>query len=319
MKKVVEKKENKKLKALKANLKGHYGLYLMLLPGLLCIIIFSFLPYYGITIAFKDYNIFTSSNPLKAIAESPWAGLKHFKRIMGSSTFIKVFMNTLIINGLKLLFVFPIPIIASLFVSEIRSRGFRKFTQTMMFVPYFFSWVIIFGIFKSTLGTYGIVNTVLMKLGLSSPLAFFTDYGLFRFVIVFTDGWKNVGYNMVIFLAAILAVDPTLFEAAKIDGAGKFRQMWMITIPSILPTIILMFILRVGRILDSGFEQMLVFYNASVYEVADIIKTYVYRMGIGRLNFSQGTALDLFNSVVAFILIVGSNWISRKTLHKSIW
>jgi putative aldouronate transport system permease protein len=303
---------------LRNNLKSHYGIYLMLLPGLLCMIIFTFLPYYGITIAFKDFNIFASTNPLKAIAESPWVGLKNFKKIMGSSTFLQVFRNTLVINGLKLLFVFPIPIVASLFICELKNPFFKKFTQTMMFVPYFFSWVIIFGIFKSTLGTYGIVNSILTGIGLE-PLSFFTDNNLFRFVIVFTDGWKNVGYNMVIFLAAILAIDPTLYEAAKIDGAGKFRQMWSITIPSILPTIILMLILRVGHILDTGFEQMLVFYNPSVYEVADVIKTYVYRMGIGKMNFSQATALDLFNSVVAFILIVGANWISKKSLHKSIW
>lgn len=304
--------------SLKANIKNHYGIYLMLIPGLACMLIFTFLPYYGITIAFKDFNIFASANPLKAIAESPWVGLRNFKRMMGSSTFLQVFRNTLIINGLKLIFVFPIPIIAALFISELRNPSFKKLTQTMMFVPYFFSWVVIFGIFKSTFGTYGIINSLLGKISIS-PLPFFTDYNLFRFMIVFTDGWKNVGYNMVIFLTAIIAIDPTLYEAAKIDGAGKFRQMWSITIPSILPTIILMLILRVGHILDTGFEQMLVFYNPSVYEVADVIKTYVYRMGIGKMNFSQATALDLFNSVVAFILIVGANWVSKETLHRSIW
>lgn len=304
--------------SLKNNIKNHYGIYLMLVPGLVCMIVFTFLPYYGITIAFKDFNIFASSSPIKAIAASPWVGFKNFKKIMGNSAFFQVFRNTLVINGLKIIFVFPIPIIASLFICELRSRKAQKFVQVIMFVPYFFSWVIIFGIFKSALGTYGIVNALLSKFGIA-PLAFFTDYGLFRFVLVFTDAWKNVGYNMVIFLAAILAIDPTLYESARIDGAGAFRRMWSITIPSIMPTIVLMLILKVGHILDHGFEHVLVFYNASVYEVADIIKTYVYRMGIGKMNFSQATALDLFNSVVAFILIVGANFVSKKTLHRSIW
>lgn len=316
----MHKKDKVQIKrsSLKNNIRSHYGIYLMLIPGLLCMIIFTFLPYYGITIAFKDFNIFASTNPLKAIAASPWVGLKNFKKMMGNTAFLQVFRNTLVINGLKIIFVFPIPIIASLFICELRSRKAQKFVQVIMFIPYFFSWVIIFGIFKSAFGTYGILNIVLQKFGIQ-PLAFFTDYGLFRFVLVFTDGWKNVGYNMVIFLAAILAIDPTLYESARIDGAGAFRRMWSITIPSIMPTIVLMLILKVGHILDSGFEHVLIFYNASVYEVADIIKTYVYRMGIGKMNFSQATALDLFNSVVAFILIVGANFVSKKTLHRSIW
>ena len=307
-----------KKESLRTNIRNHYWIYIMLLPGLVCMFVFTFLPYYGITIAFKDFDIFASTNPIKAISASPWVGLANFRKIMGSSSFLTVFRNTIVINGLKILFVFPIPIITALFICELQSNKFRKFTQVVMFVPYFFSWVIIFGIFKSALGTYGIVNTVLQKIGMSQ-LQFFTDYNLFRFVLVFTDGWKNIGYNMIIFLAAILAIDPTLYEAAKIDGAGTFRRMWSITIPSIMPTIVLMLILKVGHILDSSFEQVLVFYNPSVYEVADIIKTYVYRMGIGKMNFSQATALDLFNSIVAFILIVGTNFISRKTLHRSIW
>lgn len=305
-------------KPLWLNVKNHYWIYLMLIPGLLCMIVFTFIPYYGITIAFKDFNIFASTNPIKAIGASEWVGLDNFRKIMGSSSFYTVFRNTLVINGLKILFIFPLPIIFALFICEVGSKHFRKATQTIMFVPYFFSWVIIFGVFKSAFGTYGILNSFITKLG-GEPLSFFTDYNLFRFVLVFTDGWKSVGYNMVIFLAAILAVDPTLYEAARIDGAGAFRRIWSITLPSIMPTIVLMLILRVGHILDSSFEQVLVFYNPSVYEVADIIKTYVYRIGIGKMNFSQATALDLFNSIVAFILIVGANFVSRKVLHRSIW
>ena len=177
--------------SLKSNIRNHYWIYLMLIPGLLCMVVFTFLPYYGISIAFKDFNIFASSNPIKAIAASPWVGFENFYKIMGSSSFFTVFRNTLAINGLKIIFVFPIPIILALFICELSSHGFRKLTQTMLFVPYFFSWVIIFGIFKSALGTYGIVNTIFQRIG-SNSLSFFTDYSLFRFVLVFTDGWKNI-------------------------------------------------------------------------------------------------------------------------------
>ena len=290
----------------------------MLIPGLFFLFIYKFLPLYGTLIAFKDYNIFTGNNPLDAIAKSPWVGFEHFKRLFSSDQFFKVLKNTLVINGMKILWLFPVPIITAILLNEIRIKTYKAVTQTVIYVPYFFSWVVIFGIFYSLFGSYGIVNTIITKTG-GERIGFFTDPQVFRGMLVFSEGWKEVGYNTIIYLATITAIDPTLYEAAKIDGANKWSQIWNITIPGILPTIVLMLILKVGNILTTGFEQVLVFYNPSVYDVADIIQTYVYRLGIGQMNLPLSTALGLFNSVVALILIVSSNAVSRKTLSRSIW
>lgn len=296
----------------------HPMMYLMLIPGLFFLFIYKFAPLYGILIAFKDYNIFAGSNPIDAIAKSPWVGFANFERLFKSSEFIKVLANTLIINGMKILFLFPIPIICAILLNEIRNKAFRKLSQTAIYVPYFFSWVVVFGIFYSLFGSYGVVNNVIAALGYAR-IKFFTDTGIFRWLLVFTEGWKEIGYNTVIYLAAITGIDIALYEAASVDGANKWKQIWHVTMPGLLPTIVLMFILKVGYILDTGFEQVLVFYNPAVYDVADIIQTYVYRLGMGQMDFPLSTALGLFNSVVAFVLIVSANMISKKLIHRSIW
>lgn len=296
----------------------HPMMYLMLIPGLFFLFIYKFAPLYGILIAFKDYNIFAGSNPIDAIAKSPWVGFANFERLFRSSEFGKVLANTLIINGMKILFLFPIPIICSILLNEIRNKAFRKLSQTAIYVPYFFSWVVVFGIFYSLFGSYGVVNNVVAALG-HARIKFFTDTGIFRWLLVFTEGWKEIGYNTVIYLAAITGIDIALYEAASVDGANKWKQIWHVTMPGLLPTIVLMFILKVGYILDTGFEQVLVFYNPAVYDVADIIQTYVYRLGMGQMDFPLSTALGLFNSVVAFVLIVSANMISKKLIHRSIW
>ena len=203
-------------------------------------------------------------------------------------------------------------------LNEIRNKAFRKLSQTAIYVPYFFSWVVVFGIFYSLFGSYGVVNNVIAALG-HARIKFFTDTGIFRWLLVFTEGWKEIGYNTVIYLAAITGIDIALYEAASVDGANKWKQIWHVTMPGLLPTIVLMFILKVGYILDTGFEQVLVFYNPAVYDVADIIQTYVYRLGMGQMDFPLSTALGLFNSVVAFVLIVSANMISKKLIHRSIW
>lgn len=312
------KNEIQKHSKLGAYMKEHYLMYLMLLPGLFFLIVYKFLPMYGITIAFKDYSIFTGSNPLDAIAKSDWVGLEHFNRLFASSSFVKVLANTLIINAYKIVFLFPIPIMCAILLNEIRNGLYRRLAQTAIYIPYFFSWVVTFGIFYSLLGTYGIVNGGLSALGFER-ISFFSDPNVFRGLLVFTEGWKEVGWNTVIYLAAITGIDISLYEAARVDGASKLRQIRHITLPGMASTIVLMLILKIGYILDTGFEQILVFYNATVYDVSDVIQTYVYRMGLGQSDFALGTALGLFNSVVAFILIVGANSICKKVLHRSIW
>lgn len=309
---------SRKVHSLVNYLRQHWVLYVMLIPGLFFLFIYKLLPLWGIQIAFRDYKMFAAATPWKAITESGFVGLKHFRKLFASSQFAKVLRNTLQINFLKILWLFPIPILCAILLNEIRNVFYQKLCQTMIYVPYFFSWVLIFGVFYSLLGSYGIVNSLLKAVG-NERISFFGDQSVFRSVLVFTEGWKEVGYNTVIYLAAITGIDVTLYEAARVDGANKFEQILHITLPGLLPTIVLMLIMKVGYILTTGFEQILVFYNPSVYDVADIIETYVYRIGLGQADFSLATALGLFNAVVAFVLIVGANTISKKTLGRSIW
>ena len=308
----------RKMRSMGSYLAQHWVLYLMLIPGLFFLFIYKLLPLWGLQIAFKNYKIFAAETPWKAIAESTWVGMKHFNKLFASSQFKVVLRNTLEINLLKILWLFPIPILCAILLNEIRHAFYQKLCQTLIYVPYFFSWVLIFGIFYSLLGSYGIVNT-LIAAGGGARMNFFGDQSIFRSVLIFTEGWKEVGYNTVIYLAAITGIDITLYEAAKVDGANKFAQIWHITLPGLLPTIVLMLIMKVGYILTTGFEQVLVFYSPPVYDVADIIETYVYRIGLGQANFSLATALGLFNAVIAFVLIVGANSISKKALGRSIW
>lgn len=309
---------SRKARSLLSYLRQHWVLYAMLIPGLFFLFIYKLLPLWGLQIAFRDYQMFSAETPWKAITESPFVGMAHFKKLFASSQFAKVLRNTLAINFLKILWLFPVPIICAILLNEIRSAIYQRLCQTMIYVPYFFSWVLIFGIFYSLLGSYGILNTVISALG-HERINFFGDQSVFRSLLVFTEGWKEVGYNTVIYLAAITGIDVTLYEAARVDGANKFKQILHITLPGLLPTVVLMLIMKVGYILTTGFEQILVFYNPSVYDVADIIETYVYRIGLGQADFSLATALGLFNAVVAFVLIIGANTISKKTLGRSIW
>jgi putative aldouronate transport system permease protein len=308
----------KKTNSFFTRIKPNIGLYIMLMPGLIFLFIYKFVPLFGLLIAFKDFNIFLGENPFESIMLSPYVGWDHFIRLFGNPDFAQVLKNTLIINGYKIIFLFPLPLIAAIMLNEIRQKTYTKLIQTFIYIPYFFSWVVVFGIFYSLLGNQGIVNELLTLMGLPS-ISFFTEKSVFRSLLVVTEGWKETGWYAVIYLASITSIDPSLYEAAKIDGAGKLKQIKHITLPSLFPTIVLLLIMKVGYILDTGFEQILVMYNPTVYDVADVIQTNVYRKGMGQMDFSLGTALGLFNSVISFILIVGSNTISKKFIKRSIW
>ena len=271
-------------------IRQHPGMYVMLLPGLFFLFIYKLFPLYGIQIAFRDYNVFLGNNPIDAIAKSPWVGLKYFEQLFSSAQFLKVLGNTLTISVLKIIFLFPLPIICAILLNEIHHKLYHKLVQTVIYVPYFLSWVIIYGVFYSIVSSYGVLNSMLGLAG-SDKINLLSDPVKFIGLLVFTD----------------------------MDGANRWKQIWHVTLPGLLPTIVLMLILRVGNILNAGFEQILVFYNPSVYSTADIIDTYVYRMGLGQMDFSLSSAMSLFNSVVAFILIVGANAVSRKLTERSIW
>lgn len=289
----------------------HWDMYLMLLPALAFLILFKYLPMWGIWIAFQDYNIFDP-------AGSPWVGLENFQELISSKDFFTVLRNTLIISFYKIAILFPMGVVVALILNEVRSMWYKKTVQTIIYIPHFLSWIVVAGIFTSILSTTnGLVNLVIKTFG-GEAVNFITPQW-FRAVIVFSAGWKEVGWNAIVFIAAIAGVSQEMYEAARIDGAGRLRQIWSITLPSILPTVVLMFILRIGSIMNAGTEQILAMYNPVVYEVGDVIGTYVYRIGLGKMDYSFSTAVGLFESLVGFILVMFGNWFSRKFTGSSIW
>lgn len=292
---------------------SNYDMYLLLVPGLIFLLLFKYAPMYGIVIAFQDFNIFDG------FTGSKWVGLNQFEKLIHSEEFYQVFVNTLLISLYKIVLLFPIPIIIALFLNEVRKVLFKKTIQTIIFLPHFLSWVIISGLFINILSpTGGLVNNVIQWFG-GEPISFFLDNQFFRSVVVFTAGWKESGWNAIIFIAAIAGIEQEQYEAASIDGAGRIRQMLYITLPGILPTIILILILRLGYLLEAGTEQILTMYNSVVYQSGDVIGTFVYRQGLGQQDYSFSTAVGLFNSVVGFILIVAGNELSKKLIKRSIW
>ncbi|GAB6929475.1 sugar ABC transporter permease [Paenibacillus sp. JCM 10914] len=290
-----------------------WDLYILLVPGILFILLFKYTPMYGITIAFKDFNIFTG------FADSPWVGWKHFAKLFTSPDFAQVFKNTVIISFLKIVILFPLPIMIALMLNELRNMIFKRTVQTVIYLPHFLSWVIVGGLFIDILSTNGgIINKALVSMGME-PIAFFLDNSVFRSVLITSAGWKETGWSTIVYLAAFTMIDPMLYEAAKIDGAGRWKQLWHITLPGIAPIIVLMFILRLGNVLEAGTEQILVMYNPVVYQVSDVIGTFVYRQGLGNQDYSFSTAVGLFEAVISFTLVIVGNAMSRKYLQRGIW
>ncbi|KRF18718.1 hypothetical protein ASG93_10270 [Paenibacillus sp. Soil787] len=288
-------------------------LFLLLLPGLIYFIVFKYIPMYGVVLAFKEFN------PMDGILGSPWAGMKYFNRIFQSDAVMHILFNTLRISMLNLLFAFPAPIVFALLLNEVTRKKAKRIFQTISYLPHFLSWVVISGLIFQLLspsyGLYGLIS----KLFDWETKVLLTQPGSFLAIVVTSNIWKEFGYGSVIYLAAIAGISGELYEAAKMDGAGRFKQMLHITLPSLLPVISILFILQLGNVLDAGFDQILNLYNPVVYGVADIIDTYVYRIGLADFQYSFGTAVGLCKGVVAMILVVSSNWLVRKFTDHSIW
>lgn len=283
-------------------------LYMMVLPLLAYYIIFCYLPMYGITLAFKELNL------SKGITGSPWADdpFKYFKQAFQDSIFWRSFNNTLIISAMKLVFGFPVPIILALLLNAMMSIRFRKIIQTIIYLPRFISWVIVSGLLVSFLSLdSGMVNQLLEYLG-KEPIDFLANESGFRWLLVFTEIWKGAGFASIIYMAALTALNPELFEAATVDGASKWQQVWNVTLPGIMPTILIMFILQVGNILNANFEQVYALYNPAVYSTADIIDTYVFRTGIEMARYSYSTAVGLFKSVISLLFLLIANYVVRR-------
>jgi putative aldouronate transport system permease protein len=291
----------------------HRGLFLMFLLPLAWYALFQYAPMYGLLIAFKQFRF------VDGILGSPGVGLAHFQEAFRSAEFWRVFRNTLVLSAYKLVFGFPAPIVLALLLNEVRARAFKKTVQTISYLPHFLSWVVLAGIFMAFLSpSTGPINALLRALGLK-PVFFVADPRWFRPVIVVTAVWKTVGWNSVVYLAALAGVNPELYEAAHIDGAGRLKQTWHITVPSILPVIVIMFIFAIGAIVNDDFDQIFNLANPAVYRVGDVLSTYIYRVGLEGMRYSYSTALGLFKNLVAFALILVTNTVSRRLSDYGLW
>ncbi|MDR1641563.1 MAG: ABC transporter permease subunit [Clostridiales bacterium] len=287
-------------------------LYLLLLPGAVFFFVFKYMPIFGLRIAFMDYNQYD-------VSKSTWVGLAQFQRLFSRQSFNPVLFNTLKISMLKLLFGFPVPVILALLLNEMRSLAFKKTAQTLLYLPYFISWVIMAGIVMTLLDpTTGLI-TQFIKYLTGKDIMVLSNATYFVPMLVITDIYKGMGWGTIIYFASISGIDPQLYEATAIDGAGKLKQALHVTIPGILPTIIIMFIMNCGNILNAGFDQIFMLYSSTVYKVADIIDTYVYRMGIEKNDYAFSTAAGMFKSVVAFVLIAIVNQLAKKTGNEGIY
>ena len=292
----------------------HRYLFALLAAALIWTIVFRYGPMYGVIIAFKKYRLFDG------IWGSEWVGLHYFIRLFnGTTDFGRVFRNTLLISLYRLLWGFPAPIILALLLNEVHQRHFKRTVQTISYLPHFLSWVVLGGVIRTILSpSTGVINSIIAGLG-GQSIYFLADVDWFVTVLITTGVWQQVGWGSIIFLAAIAGVDPQLHESAIIDGAGKLRRAWSITVPSIMPVIMILFILRVGDILEAGFDQIFNLYNPAVYEVSDIIDTYVYRVGLEELNFSLSAATGLFKNVIGLILVVIVNRIAKMFGEYGVW
>lgn len=287
-------------------------LYLLLLPGFIWLILFKYVPMYGLVIAFKDYNIF------QGISASPWVGWANFQDFFSYDKFWVLLKNTLVISGYKILFGFPFPILVALMLNEVRGNIFKRSIQTIVYFPHFLSWVIVGGLVITLLSPDGLVNSVITLLGGDSQM-WIAKPNYFRGILVASDIWKEAGWGTVVYMAALAGISVEMYEAALIDGASRLQKIWYITIPSILPTIVILLILRMGSVMEAGFEQVLIMLNTNVLEVGDIIDTYVYRVGLVQRKYSYSAAVGFFKSLINLVLILGTNYTAKKMGQESLF
>ncbi|MGI6226894.1 MAG: ABC transporter permease [Peptococcales bacterium] len=302
-----------KLKYFFVECKRHKGLLIMLIPGIIWFLVFKYYPMYGVTIAFKDYKL------LKGVIGSQWSGLNHFQRLFNSSQFSNVFWNTLIIGIYRLIFSFPAPIIFAILLNELQHRRYKKIIQSITYLPHFISWVVIASLIHNVLSPVnGVVNYMLQFLGFG-PYKFLMMPELFRGILITSEIWKGMGWGSIVYLAAISGIDPQLYEAATIDGVTRLKQIWYITIPMILPVVIIMFLMKVGNIMEGGRDQILNLYNPIVYRVGDVLDTYAYRVGLIDFDYSYSTAISLFQNLIGIIFLFISNFITKRVSDQGLW
>ena len=295
-----------------ADLRRNRYIYLMLSPVVAYYLIFHYGPMYGAIIAFKDYS------PAQGILGSPWIGLENFQDFFSSVYIIRLLRNTLAINVLDVIFGFPAPIILALLLNELSSHRFKRWVQTVTYLPHFMSLVVVVGIMVDFLARDGLVNDVLGTVGIA-PTPFMQQANWYWALYVGSNIWQTIGWSSIIYLAAIATVDPTLYEAAVMDGGNRWQQMWHITLPGIMPMIITLLILRIGMMMSVGYEKTILMYNPSTYDTADVISSYVYRKGVLGMDYGFSAAVGLFNSLINFAFLFAANRMSRRLNQVSLW
>ncbi|MNI11009.1 putative multiple-sugar transport system permease YteP [compost metagenome] len=293
-------------------LKRDKYLYVLALPMLVFFLLFKYVPMWGVIIAFQNYS------PIEGVLHSPWVGFEHFQRFFSHDDFWLLLRNTMAMNILNLMFFFPLPIVLSLLLNELSSNKYRRIVQSIIYLPHFLSWVIIIGICFLMMSSDGVFNKLLVMAGFNT-FDFLTNPNAFWGILTVQSIWKEAGWGTIIFLAAIAGVDTQLYEAARMDGAGRMRQAWHITLPTIRGVIYILLILRIGHLMDAGFEQVFLMMNGAVAEVAEVFDTYVYRNGIRQGQFSYSTAVGLFKSVVGLLLVIGANRLAKRAGEEGLY
>jgi len=303
---------NKSLTTTVSAIRKSYWLYLMLIPGVAFFVLFRYLPMWGILIAFQDYNIWAG------FGASPWVGFTHFVNFFNAPNFVQLMSNTLLLSLLSVIFAFPAPILLALLLNELRSRIFKRTIQTLVYIPHFISWVIVASLSFMLLSSTGPVNGLITSLG-GDSIFFLTSPSAFRPIIIVQTIWKEAGWGTIVFLAALSNVDVEQYEAAIVDGATRFQQVWHITLPAIRPVIVILLILQMGNVLENGFDQIFLMSNAGNRIVSDVLDTFVFREGIINGHFSYTTAIGVFKSFIGLILVLGTNWLAKKAGESGIF
>lgn len=299
-------------KRIRRDLSRYKYVYIMLIPIVVWYILFCYRPLLGNVIAFKDYKA------SKGIWGSPWVGIKHFTAFFSSFYFWRLLRNTLLISLYGIIFSFPAPILLALLMNEMHSRWYKRTVQTITYMPYFISMIVICGMLMDFLKMDGVITTILAVLGMPNE-NYLMKPEAFRTIYVASDIWQNCGWNSIIYMAALSSIDQELYEAAAIDGANRFKQTLHVTLPGLLPTIMILLIIRIGAVLNVGYEKIILLYNSANADTSDVISSFVYRRGILEANFSYTTAVDLFNSVISFGLVMGANALSRRKTAYGLW
>lgn len=303
----------------KKDFKFNKTLYLMILPVVIWYIMFCYVPMYGVLIAFKDFTLNVNLGYFASLMKSPWVGFKHFKSLLTTPSFGRLIRNTFRISLYSLVFGFPAPVIFALLLNEVKQKVFKSTVQTLTYLPHFVSIIVICGLIRDFTSNTGFITTIIANITGKEPETMLSNPMLFVPIYIISGIWQEFGWGSILYLATLSGISSELYEAAKIDGANRFRLVWHVSLPGILPTVVLMLILRMGSLINVGYEKIILLYNPLVYETADVISSYNYRSGLVNFRWSFSAAVGLFNSAVNFVFLFATNYLSRRFSETSLW